>query len=122
MKLIQTALPIIVPVMFGSVMYKELLDNLVNLNESLRSSLTEQGGLIAHIGQLDFIINDVISRTKVLMEKRIGDERELSPGEREMLDSILNDFTKIRDQLAYIDSKVYETKERVSEYDQVMLK
>jgi hypothetical protein len=115
--LVKSILPIIVPIMFGSVMFKELLDHLVNLNKSLSKSLEGQGELILHIGQIDYKLNSILSYIENKREKN-KENLELS----ELLQGIEEEFTDIKNLLMRVDEEVFEIMLKTAEYDEIMLK
>lgn len=121
LRVIRAALPVIVPVMFGTVMYRELIDHLVNLNDSLKSSLSEQGALIYLIGKIDYTINRVISTSEEHIARKLSDAG-LSQADRELFEMIVQNFEEVKAHLEEVDRKVYETMEKVVDYDDVMLK
>ena len=110
---IKSFLPIVVPIMFGSVMFKELLDHIVNLNRSLRSSLLGQGELIAHIGGLNYRINKIKDSVyeNALFEKDSPEFKKID-----------EEFTTVIKLLGTIDMAVFDIMEKVAEYDEIIMK
>lgn len=119
-RFVRTALPIVVPIMFGSVMYKELLDHLVNLNRSLRQSLSGQGELILNISEIDYKLNSAISEMENTMNEFT--ETESNEQNRKLQDEMKHKFSEIKDLLASVDDSVFKIMQNVGQYNDVIMK
>jgi hypothetical protein len=120
LRFVRTGLPIVVPMMFGSVMYKELLDHLVNLNHSLRSALKGQGDLIISISEMDYTLNSLIAELQGEITTALAEDDPQKS--RETLAKIAEEFGGVQQMLSEIDEKVFATMKTASSYNDVILR